>query len=130
VSGSNGTAPRAISRGHCTDRGSQNEYGTNLGRVCKDGQQRDYSAGIGRTQGEYYVGPNTSNGAHEEVPSDHKRDQQRTPRLGSSGRATSQSWGPIRSRLNHKGRLFWEERHAKGKGQLEGKATRVHAWKT
>jgi catalase len=39
VPGSNGTAPGASNRGHCTGGGSQNEYGTNPGRVCKDGQR-------------------------------------------------------------------------------------------
>jgi hypothetical protein len=38
VPGSNGTAPGVSNRGHCTGRGSQNIYGTNPGRMCKDGQ--------------------------------------------------------------------------------------------
>jgi uncharacterized protein YfaP (DUF2135 family) len=40
VLGSNGTAPGACSRGHCTGRGSQDIYGTDLGRVCRVDHRR------------------------------------------------------------------------------------------
>jgi hypothetical protein len=36
-------------------------------------------------------------------------------------------YGTVRSRPNKKEILFWEERHAKGERQLEGKSTHVHA---
>jgi hypothetical protein len=38
--------------------------------------------------------------------------------------------GGVGCRLNKKERLFLEEKHARGKRQLEGKATSTHAWKT
>jgi hypothetical protein len=38
VPDSNGTSLGVSNRGHCIDRGSQNIYGTNPGRMCKDGQ--------------------------------------------------------------------------------------------
>jgi hypothetical protein len=128
--GSNGTALGASNKGHCTGRGRQNIYGTNPRIMCKDGQQRDCSVVIGCTQGEDRAGPNTSNKAHGEVPSDRKRDQRSTQGLGVSGRATCQCWGPVGSRMNQRERIFWEERHAKGEQQLEGKVARAHAWKT
>jgi hypothetical protein len=38
--------------------------------------------------------------------------------------------GPVGCRSNNKERLFLEDKNARAKIQLEGKATRVHAWKT
>jgi hypothetical protein len=36
----------------------------------------------------------------------------------------------VGSRPKWKARRFWERRHARGKRQLEGRTTHVHAWKT
>jgi hypothetical protein len=112
ASGSNGTSPGASSRGHCTGRVSQNIYGTNPGRMWKVGHQRDCSAGIGRTQGEYHAGPNASNGSQGEVPYYHKGDRRSTQGLDGSGRATCQCWGTFGSRPKRKEWLFWEGGHA------------------
>jgi hypothetical protein len=127
---SNGTTPGAGNRGHCAGGRHKEEHGTNSGRVRRDDQRRDCSAGIGRTQGEDRAGSNTSKGAHREVPGDRRRDRRSTQGLGGSGRATCQCWGPVGCRPNQKERLFLEEKHARGKRQLEGKATHMHAWKT
>jgi hypothetical protein len=117
-------------RGHCIGGRSKEEHGTHSGRVHRDCQRQDYNAGIGYTQGEDHAGPNASNKAHKEVPGDCRRDQRCAPGLGGSGRATCQCWGPVGCRMNQEEGLFLEEKNAKGKRQLEGKATCAHAWKT
>jgi hypothetical protein len=87
--------------------------------------------GIGHTQGQGHTCLNVRNKAHKEVPGDHKIDRRGTLGLGGLGQATCQCWGSVGCRPNKKERLFLEEKHARGKRQLEGKVKHaLHAWKT